>query len=136
MRIGELAQRAGCQAETVRYYERAGLLKPVPRTDGNYRIYDEEALETLKFIRNCRGVGVELKEIARLLEIREQPDIACGEVNEVIDAQVERVRKTIDQLTTLKRHLLDIRSRCSGAGTAANCPILTSLALEDCLPDS
>ena len=85
MRIGQLARESGSQPETVRYYERMGLLPQVERTDGNYRIYDDEHLERLRFIRNCRAIGMTLEDIRRLLYFRDRPDLVCNSIAELAE---------------------------------------------------
>ncbi len=92
MRIGELASATGVEIETIRYYEREGLLRPPTRRDNGYRAYDKEQLERLAFIRHCRALDMPLAEVRRLLEFVEQPDADCGDIDRLIDGQLSRVR--------------------------------------------
>ena len=98
MKIGELAKKAGCQVETVRYYEREGLLPAPARSEGNYRLYGPEHLERLVFIRNCRTLDMTLDEIHRLLALRDLPHESCAGINSLVDEHIEHVQARIDSL--------------------------------------
>ena len=87
MKIGELAKKAGTSAETIRYYEQAGLLPKTMRSEGNYRIYSSPHLEQLIFVRHCRSLDMTLNEIRGLLNLRDRPQEDCASVNQLIDAQ-------------------------------------------------
>ena len=89
MRIGELADMTQTQVETIRFYEREGLLREPPRTGGNYRDYGQEHLERLAFIRHCRSLDMTLDEIRALLRFQDAPRENCHAVNEVLDQHIE-----------------------------------------------
>ena len=127
MKIGETARQAGCKVVTVRYYEREGLLPAPDRSDGNYRLYDEQDVERLKFIRHCRKHDMGLDEIRKLLAYRDAPDQYCVWVSELLDAHVHSVDAQIESLLHLKHYLQDLRKRCSGGGSAATCGIMQGL---------
>ena len=127
MRIGELARRAGCQAETVRYYEREGLLPAPGRSDGNYRLYDGSHLARLTFIRNCRALEMSLTEIRALLAIKDGAAGDCGEVNAVLDAHIGHVTERMGRLGALREQLVALRERCGGGDSVAHCGILRGL---------
>jgi len=127
MQIGELAKRSGCQAETVRYYERAGLLPAPERTPANYRSYDERHLERLQFIRTCRAMGMTLEDVRRLLYFRDRPELACLEVNELLDAHIAQVEERLRDLQRLSGQLRELRACCDDARTAGDCGILARL---------
>ena len=127
MRIGELASKAGSQPETVRYYERLGLLPPPERTEGNYRMYDEGHLERLRFIRNCRAVGMGLGEVQRLLYFRDRPELACHEINQLLDTHIAKVGEQFRELRRLEKYLLELRACCDTPRTAGDCGILAGL---------
>jgi Cd(II)/Pb(II)-responsive transcriptional regulator len=91
MKIGELARAARAQVETIRYYEREGLLPPAPRSDGNYRIYGPVHVERLAFIRHCRSLDMPLAEIRVLLRFKDAPQAECGEVNALLDEHIGHV---------------------------------------------
>jgi Cd(II)/Pb(II)-responsive transcriptional regulator len=98
MKIGELAQQAGCSVETIRYYEREGLLPLPGRTAGNYRHYDAAQLERLQLIRRCRSLDMTHDEIRTLLGYRDQPERDCDAVNVLIDEHIAHVRRRIAEL--------------------------------------
>ncbi|MGQ7959843.1 Cd(II)/Pb(II)-responsive transcriptional regulator [Pseudomonas sp. SP16.1] len=127
MKIGELAKRAGCQVETIRYYERESLLPAPARTDGNYRVYTQEHLERLVFIRNCRTLDMTLEEIQRLLALRDLPRENCAGINSLVDEHIEHVEQRIASLQALRRQLSELRERCSGTRAAEACEILRQL---------
>lgn len=127
MQIGELAKRAGAQPETVRYYERQGLLPQPERTSGNYRIYDDAHLERLRFIRNCRTIGMTLEDVRRLLHFRDRPALACHEINQLLDAHIVRVEEQMHELRLLEGFLRELRACCDSPRTAGDCGILAEL---------
>ena len=98
MKIGELASLTDCQVETIRYYEREGLLPPPARSDGNYRVYTQAHAERLTFIRNCRTLDMTLEEIRSLLSLRDSPQDQCESVNALIDEHIQHVKARIDGL--------------------------------------
>ena len=105
MKIGELAGRTQCPVETIRYYERIGLLAPPQRGANNYRSYGERHAERLQFIRHCRALDMGLEEIGLLLDARDQPDGDCTDVNALLDRHIEQVAGKIAELTALERQL-------------------------------
>jgi Cd(II)/Pb(II)-responsive transcriptional regulator len=127
VRIGELANRAGTNKETVRHYENLGLLPQPERTPGNYRAYAESDLERLRFIRNCREIGMTLEEVRRLLYFRNRPDLACYEINELLDKHIARVNRQLRDLTDLAASLRALRACCDDPRTAGDCGILAQL---------
>ncbi len=131
MKIGELAQRAQCTVETVRYYEKAGLLAEPARTSGNFRVYGPEHLERLRLIRNCRALDMSHEEIHTLLKLAEQAGDDCGAVNAVFDQHMAHVDERIRELTHLKRQLSDLRQRCHSDNAVDACGILQGLAAMD-----
>lgn len=128
MRIGELAGRSGCPVETIRYYEREGLLPAPARSAANYRLYGEAHAERLAFIRHCRALDMTLDEIRALLGYHDHPERPCHEVNALIDAHLEHVARRVAQLQALERALTALRARCNGAPGAGHCGILSELA--------
>ncbi|RRV09316.1 Cd(II)/Pb(II)-responsive transcriptional regulator [Pseudomonas sp. v388] len=126
MKIGELARLTDAQVETIRYYEREGLLPAPARTEGNYRTYTQAHVERLSFIRNCRSLDMTLEEIRSLLHLRDSPQDQCESVNALIDEHIEHVNARVASLQALQQQLLDLRRRC-GDGTADQCGILERL---------
>ena len=126
MKIGELAKLTDAQVETIRYYEREGLLPAPARSDGNYRLYTQAHVERLTFIRNCRSLDMTLEEIRSLLNLRDSPQDQCVSVNALIDEHIQHVNDRIASLQALQTQLLDLRQRCSD-GAPDHCGILDRL---------
>lgn len=132
MKIGELAGLAACRVETVRYYEREGLLPAPIRTEGNYRDYGPVHLERLTFIRQCRTLDIPLQEIRQLLEQRTHPEANCDQVNALIDRHIARIEQQMAALAELRSRLRVLRTGCNEAGNpdhvAKHCGILSALS--------
>jgi Cd(II)/Pb(II)-responsive transcriptional regulator len=125
--IGALAQRLQCPTETIRFYEREGLLPPPARSGGNYRLYGKVHLERLGFIRRCRTLDMTLDEIRVLLQLRDKPADNCAEVNAVLDEHIQHVADRIAELRALQGQLRDLRQLCASADQSG-CGILQELA--------
>src|SRR3546814_5684368 len=110
MKIGELAKRTESTVETIRYYEKEGLLPEPSRSDGNYRLYGEEHIERLRFIRHCRTLDMALDEVRTLLRYRDTPTEDCGDVNALLVEHIHAVEVRVDELMQLKGHLVVLRS--------------------------
>lgn len=128
MKIGELAKATGTPVDTIRYYEREGLLSAAARTEGNYRIYDGDHGQRLAFIRNCRNLDMTLNEIRVLLRVRDAPTENCGDVNALLDTHIGHVAERIHELKTLEMHLKTLRTQCLTANRARDCGILQGLS--------
>lgn len=128
MKIGELAQTSGCSIQTIRYYEKEGLIAATSRTDGNFRIYNDHILEKLLFIKHCRSLDLTLKEINKLLELQRSPESDCDEVNDMIDTHLHLVESRIEELKALHRDLSALQRRCSRPNSVSQCGILKGLA--------
>ena len=128
MKIGELAKSAKCKVETVRYYEKMGLLPAPLRTEGNYRSYEKEHSDRLHFIRHCRALDMTLEEIRSLVFLCDHPEADCSIVNEMIDSQLHRIKEQITSLQQLEKSLRSIRRACSLEGPARECGILRGLS--------
>jgi Cd(II)/Pb(II)-responsive transcriptional regulator len=127
MRIGELAAATGVDAETIRYYERAGLLQPPTRRPNGYRAYGAGHLERLAFVRHCRALDIPLAEVRRLLDFVEHPRRDCGDIDRLIDEQLSRVRARLESMRALERQLTQLRQQCDASHAAAECGILHEL---------
>ncbi|WP_119155687.1 Cd(II)/Pb(II)-responsive transcriptional regulator [Caldimonas tepidiphila] len=130
MRIGELARRSDTAVETVRYYEREGLLPAAARSEGNYRDYGEAALARLKFIRHCRALDLSLAEIRELLAVRDAPRASCAGVTGLIESHLAHVEQRIAELQQLRGQLEVLRESCTAPGEGAQCGILARLEHE------
>ena len=128
MRIGDLAAASDTAVETVRYYEREGLLPAPARTESNYRSYDSDHLARLQFIRYCRGLDMSLEEIRVLLRLKDSPHENCADVNAVLDEHIGHVSRRIRELRALEKELRELRAQCQEARQAQECGILERLA--------
>jgi len=128
MQIGELARQTGCEVETIRYYEREGLLPAPARSASGYRRYEPGHVEQLNFIRHCRSLGMSLTDIRQLADYHQHPaPEPCDRVNALIDDQIRRVHSQIETLQQLEQQLLALRGRCHSPHTLADCGILKTL---------
>jgi Cd(II)/Pb(II)-responsive transcriptional regulator len=127
MKIGELATHTGTQVETIRFYEREGLLPAPFRSAGNYRVYEDPHVQRLAFIRQCRVLDMTLDEIRKLLDFIDAPEEDCGEVNGLLDEHIEHVAHRIRELKVLERALRQLRGQCGLARQAKDCGILGEL---------
>lgn len=127
MKIGELASRAGSNPETIRYYERIGLLSAPIRTSGNYRDYAQAHVDRLSFIRHARGLGFEIADIRSLLDLGEHPERDCGDVDHIASGHLNAVKRKIEQLEQLRGELNRMLTQCRG-GQIANCRIMEALS--------
>ena len=125
--IGELASATGTKVETIRYYERIGLLPAPARTVGNYRIYAVDHLNRLSFIRRARHLGFTLLQVRELLELADQKNRSCAAVDAIAREHLAEVQRKIADLTALRRELTDVIGQCR-RGTIAECRILEALA--------
>lgn len=132
IKIGELAKRTETTAETIRYYEKEGLLPEPSRSEGNYRLYGEEHTERLRFIRHCRTLDMALDEVRILLQYRDTPAEDCGDVNTLLDEHIGAVETRIKELTQLKQHLVTLRQKCTSTAPIESCGILGALADHSC----
>lgn len=138
MKIGELARSAQCTVETIRYYEKAGLLAEPARTEGNFRVYGPAHLERLRLIRNCRALDMSHEEIHALLQLASASGDGsdCSAVNAVFDQHIAHVDTRLRELTQLRAQLTALRQGCNNndsnpdAGVDA-CGILQGLAAMD-----
>ena len=127
MKIGELAAAARTRAETIRYYEREGLLPEAARTGTNYRVYEARHIERLAFIRHCRSLDMTLGEIRTLLHFKDAPTENCVEVNGLLDEHIGHVAARIRELKSLEKELRRLREQCAGSRATADCGILSGL---------
>lgn len=124
-RIGDVTRLTGFSADTLRYYEKIDLLRPVRRSPSGVRVYDEGDLSRLRFIQRAKAMNFSLEEIARLLEMREDPQHARDEVRELTHRKLEEVESHMEELDTLRKELTLLINLCRGA--EAGCPIIEDL---------
>lgn len=123
---GALAARTGCNIETVRYYERIGLLPPPPRSTGGHRLYGPDLVKRLGFVRKSRGLGFTIEEIRELLRLVDGGTYTCGEVEELAHGHVREIRRKIADLRKLEEVFRTMAAQCSG-GAIPDCPIIDAL---------
>ncbi len=126
--IGALSRCTGCNIETIRFYEKRGLVPAPPRTEGGHRVYDWSHLRRLGFIRRSRDLGFTLDEVRALLRLADR-DHTCAEVQTLALGHLASVRRKIADLQRLERTLSETADRCVG-GNAPDCPILEALFSE------
>ena len=128
LRIGALAQRMGISVDTIRYYEKEGLIQPL-RADSGYRYYDQEAQRQLQFILKAKALGFSLQEVSELLSLRiDRQNHPCSEVKELADSKLEKIRGKLDELNRIYSALKVISDSCCGGDEPAlHCSILDAL---------
>ena len=127
MKIGALSTQTGVPIDTIRHYEREGLLPEAARSEGNYRSFEAAHAQRLSFIRHCRGLGMTLDEIRVLLHFKDAPSEDCGEVNALLDEHIGHVAHRIRELRALEKQLRELRDTCRTAQDAEHCGILNRL---------
>lgn len=129
--IGQVASRAGVGVETVRFYEREGLLEEPRRKASGYRQFDETVIDRLRFIRRAKELGFTLKEIKELLSLKLDPSTTCAEVKKRAEHKIDDIDAKIDSLKRMKQALVKLAKTCSGRGETSDCPILEALDGEE-----
>ena len=126
--VGDLATACGCKVETVRYYEKTGLMPNPPRTMGGHRIYSLEHMKRLVFIRRSRELGFTIEQVSELLRFVDEPGHSCGEVKAMAMLQARTVQEKIDNLKRLQKALNDMAVRCKGKNDKVeDCAIIDAL---------
>lgn len=125
--IGQVARRACVGVETVRFYEREGLLEEPVRRASGYRQYSEEAVKQIRFIKRAQQLGFSLKEIQELLTLRVDGQTSCEQVKERAEAKIVSVEQKIAELQRMRQALLQVASLCSGGDPSSRCPMLDAL---------
>ena len=127
MKIGAVAARADVNIQTVRYYERRGLLSKPPRTESNYRLYSEDGVRRVRFVKRAQELGFSLKEIKELLTLRLKPTSRSSAVRARATAKIADIQEKIRTLQRMKRALTKLTAACDGCGSTSECPILEAL---------
>ncbi len=126
MLIGEMSKLTGCNIETIRYYERIGVMPAPARSEGGHRLYAAEHLKRLTFIRRSRELGFTLKQVRGLLAMVDGGDFTCDEIKKITTGHMGDVRRKIADLRRLERVLGDMASRCD-RGEVPDCPVIDAL---------
>ena len=127
MRIKELSTATGVQIETIRFYEKKGLLPEPARNANSYREYEASHLERLAFVRHCRALDMPLADVKRLLNFVNAPVEDCGDVDRLVDDQLGRVRARLRSMRALEKQLVQLRAQCNGEHESGQCGILHEL---------
>jgi MerR family transcriptional regulator, copper efflux regulator len=125
--IGKVARRAGIGVETIRFYEREGLLAAPARRDSGYRLYTEGVIGRIRFIRRAKELGFSLKEIKELLQLRRNSSSTCEDIREKAEAKITNVETKIGMLKKMKQALTELSAACKGRTSLGECPILEFL---------
>ncbi len=129
--IGEVAKLSGIGLETVRFYERQGLIAEPPRTDSGYRQYPKDVLARIRFIRRAKELGFTLREIIELLALRVDTDMSCADVKRRTEEKITVIKEKIGDLRKILKALKVLEASCSGTGPTSECPILDTLSIEE-----
>jgi Hg(II)-responsive transcriptional regulator len=125
--IGQVAKAAKVHVETLRYYERRGLVPKPPRAPSQYRDYPEETVPRVQFVKHAQELGFSLREIRELLSLRAAPRARCADVKRRAETKIREIEAKIRALLAMRRALVGLMSQCDGKLPASACPILESL---------
>jgi MerR family mercuric resistance operon transcriptional regulator len=128
--IGQLSKKAQVNVETVRYYERKGLMPEPPRRKSGYRQYSPNDVSRIQFIKRAKELGFSLKEILELLSLRIDPNTTCGDVRKRAEIKIADIEGKILTLQGMKKALTKLVASCRGRGPTSECPILEALNSE------
>lgn len=127
MRIGEISAQTGLSIETIRFYEKSGLINPSKRSDNGYRIFEAEAIATLNFIARCRSLDIPLPSIKKLIRVRNGSVSSCCDANNVISEQLTKLRLQIQQLKILEQSFTQLQAICDRELAPQDCLIIRNL---------
>lgn len=129
--IGETARRAGVGVETVRFYEREGLIAHPPRTAAGYRQFPPEAVDRIRFTQRAKELGFSLREIKELLALRTAPDSRCEDIRQKAEKKIADINEKVRHLKKIKEALTTLKCECDEAVSVRECPILEALEEDD-----
>lgn len=127
MTIGKVAKNADVNIETIRYYERRGLIPKPPRRESGYRQYGGDTIQRVKFIKRAQGLGFSLREVSDLLTLRVDPQTTCADVMARAEVKIDEIDGKIRALKIMKEALSKLVVECTGEGPSSECPILEAL---------
>ena len=125
--ISHIAHAACVNLETIRFYERHGIIDHPPRTSSGYRQYPPDTIQRVKFIKHAQALGFSLKEIKELLDMRVNPEMDCGDVKTLAEKKIREIDKKIADMRKMRDALQRISDSCHGVGPTSQCPILTAI---------
>jgi MerR family mercuric resistance operon transcriptional regulator len=127
LKIGQVARQTGLGVETIRFYERQGLIDEPPRRESGYREYPADVVVRIQFIKRAKELGFSLKEIRELLDFRMRPDTTCAELKQQVLVKIDDVSRKISDLERIHKALSNLAERCKGEGPKSDCPMLDAL---------
>jgi len=127
MTIGQLAQKSNMDSQTIRYYEHQGLMMKPDRTESNYRVYDDEAIERLAFINRAKQIGFSLNDIKTLLGLADGKVTQCDDVREFAETRLSKIQSQISDLKAMEKILSKLVRQCATSEEISECPILETL---------
>lgn len=131
LKVGEVARRATVNLQTIRYYERQGLLPKPPRSASNYRLYPKDAVRRVRFIKRAQELGFTLKEVKELLSLRATPRAKCADIYKRAEAKIQDIDEKARLLRAMRKALSNLMSECVGRSPVSECPILGALDSEE-----
>jgi|SRR6516162_6296908 len=135
VRIGKAARAAGVSIQTLRYYERLRLLRPVGRESNGYRYYDAGSVRVIRFVKRAQELGFSLREVQELLRFREAPRVHCVEVRERAERKIAEIVATERQHAAMRRALQKLVASCRTERSRRECPLLAALVKDEAVPD-
>ena len=130
LQIGEVAKRSGISVDTIRFYEREGLIPKLDRSPGGYRRYPESVIKQILFIQHAKSLGFSLKEIGELIALKNTPTATCERVKAAAQAKVDDIQKKLDGLHKIKETLMPLIDQCHSTDPISDCPILGAINSE------
>ena len=127
MTIGEVAKRSEVNIQTIRFYERKGLVLPAARSVSGYRQYTDEAVKRVRFIKHAQESGFSLREVANLLSLQVVAESTCGDVKTQAEEKISDIDEKIRKLEEMKAALGRLVEKCDGVGPVSECPIIEAL---------
>jgi len=127
MRIGQIAKETGLNVQSIRFYEREGLLPSVDRSTSGYRIYQKDSIQRIQFIKHAQEVGFSLKEISELLSLKVNPDGSCHMVQQIAAEKLKQLEERLESIERMKLTLSSMMEMCDEGLPARACPILEAL---------
>ena len=130
MKIGQVAQVTGLNVQSIRFYEREGLLPSVDRSNAGYRMYQKDSIQRIRFIKHAQEVGFSLKEISELLSLKVNPDGSCHMVQQIVVEKLQQLEERLESIVRMKQTLANMMELCEEGLPSRVCPILEALDSE------
>ena len=125
LKIGDVAQRAGVNIQTIRFYERKGLIKKPPRRESGYRVFGEEDVRVIRFIKRAQSLGFTLEEVSHFLDLRKDR-LSCSKAQSLAEQKLDDIEQKLKDLRAMRKALKTLVASCEETGRSGDCPILES----------